>query len=189
MIREDLIAERIVIEVYQKMIRHFADHDPTTRMMIEDILADEEEHASELSDLLFIVDPRRARPRAKIRAHIRSTCIAMSSRGSSAEGQLTARSGRAAAIVNRNRRARIPRELKTAAVAEKVLRLMAAGVSLDWAETVTPRAEIARTVNVANWTLVPHLVPAAERPNLDDPNWAEVEAVKGSVTSSAATRH
>jgi bacterioferritin len=28
MIREDLIAERIVIEVYQKMIRHFADHDP-----------------------------------------------------------------------------------------------------------------------------------------------------------------
>ena len=58
MIREDLIAERIVIEVYQKMIRHFADHDPTTRVMIEGILADEEEHASELSDLLFIVDPK-----------------------------------------------------------------------------------------------------------------------------------
>jgi bacterioferritin len=58
MIREDLIAERIVIEVYQKMIRHFADHDPTTRVMIEHILRDEEEHASDLSDLLFIVDPR-----------------------------------------------------------------------------------------------------------------------------------
>ncbi len=58
MIREDLIAERIVIEVYQKMIRHFADHDPTTRVMIEHILADEEEHASDLSDLLFIADPR-----------------------------------------------------------------------------------------------------------------------------------
>jgi len=58
MIREDLIAERIVIEVYQKMIRHFADHDPTTRVMIEGILADEEDHASELSDLLFIVDPK-----------------------------------------------------------------------------------------------------------------------------------
>ncbi len=58
MIREDLIAERIVIEVYQKMIRHFGDHDPTTRVMFEHILKDEEEHASDLSDLLFIVDPR-----------------------------------------------------------------------------------------------------------------------------------
>ena len=58
MIKEDLIAERIVIEVYQQMIRHFADHDPTTRIMIEDILKDEEEHASDLSDLLFITDPR-----------------------------------------------------------------------------------------------------------------------------------
>ena len=58
MIKEDLIAERIVIEVYQQMIRHFADHDPTTRVMIEEILSDEEEHASDLSDLLFITDPR-----------------------------------------------------------------------------------------------------------------------------------
>jgi bacterioferritin len=58
MIKEDLIAERIVIEVYQQMIRHFADHDPSTRVMIEEILSDEEEHASDLSDLLFITDPR-----------------------------------------------------------------------------------------------------------------------------------
>ena len=58
MIKEDLIAERIVIEVYQKMIRFFRDHDPTTRVMIEEILRDEEEHASDLSDLLFIIDPR-----------------------------------------------------------------------------------------------------------------------------------
>lgn len=58
MIKEDLIAERIVIEVYQEMIRHFADHDPTTRIMIEHILRDEEEHAADLSDLLYIVDPR-----------------------------------------------------------------------------------------------------------------------------------
>jgi bacterioferritin len=57
MIKEDLIAERIVIEVYQEMIRHFADHDPTTRVMIEGILRDEEEHAADLSDLLYIVDP------------------------------------------------------------------------------------------------------------------------------------
>jgi bacterioferritin len=58
MIKEDLIAERIVIEVYQKMIRYFGDNDPTTRVMIEGILADEEEHAADLSDLLYIADPR-----------------------------------------------------------------------------------------------------------------------------------
>jgi bacterioferritin len=57
MIREDLVAERIVIEVYQGMIRHFGDNDPTTRVMIEQILRDEEEHASDLADLLYIVDP------------------------------------------------------------------------------------------------------------------------------------
>ncbi|MCI0350343.1 MAG: hypothetical protein L0Z53_13040 [Acidobacteriales bacterium] len=57
MIREDLIAERIVIEVYQGMIRHFGSNDPTTRVMIEQILKDEEEHASDLADMLYIVDP------------------------------------------------------------------------------------------------------------------------------------
>lgn len=57
MIREDLIAERIVIDVYHEMIRHFGSNDPTTRMMIEHILKDEEEHASDLSDLLYITDP------------------------------------------------------------------------------------------------------------------------------------
>src|SRR5437868_8600480 len=40
MIREDLIAERMVIEVYHEMVRHFGDDDPTTRIMIEHILAD-----------------------------------------------------------------------------------------------------------------------------------------------------
>src|SRR5581483_7862087 len=53
MIREDLIAERMVIEVYTDMIRHFGDNDPTTRTMLEGILKDEEEHASDLTDLLF----------------------------------------------------------------------------------------------------------------------------------------
>lgn len=57
MVREDLIAERIVIEVYSDMIRHFGNNDPTTRIMVEKILRDEEEHASDLSDLLFIIDP------------------------------------------------------------------------------------------------------------------------------------
>ena len=57
MIREDLVAERVVIEVYSDMIRHFADDDPTTRVMLEKILRDEEEHASDLADLLYVVDP------------------------------------------------------------------------------------------------------------------------------------
>ncbi len=58
MIREDLIAERVVIEVYTEMIRFFGDKDPTTRVMIEGILKDEEEHANDLTDLLYVVDPR-----------------------------------------------------------------------------------------------------------------------------------
>ncbi len=58
MIREDLIAERIVIDVYQRVIEHFGMKDPTTRTMFEHIKAEEEGHADELSELLFIVDPR-----------------------------------------------------------------------------------------------------------------------------------
>src|SRR5437588_2631290 len=57
MIREDLIAERMVIELYQDMIRHFGNDDPTTRTMLEKLLHDEEEHASDLTDLLYIVNP------------------------------------------------------------------------------------------------------------------------------------
>jgi len=57
MIREDLIAERIVIEVYQEMIRYFSNNDPTTRVILEQLLKDEEEHASDLADLLYITNP------------------------------------------------------------------------------------------------------------------------------------
>ncbi len=52
MIRENLVAERIAIESYREMVRYFAQHDPTTRAMLEGILAVEEAHAEELSDLL-----------------------------------------------------------------------------------------------------------------------------------------
>ena len=52
MIREDLVAERIAIESYREMVRYLADRDPTTRRMMEDILATEEEHADDLADLL-----------------------------------------------------------------------------------------------------------------------------------------
>lgn len=57
MMREDLIAERIAIESYREMIRYFGDKDPTTRRLLEEILAKEEEHADELADLLFAVTP------------------------------------------------------------------------------------------------------------------------------------
>src|SRR5262245_35431113 len=62
MIREDLIAERMVVEVYQKMVRYFGDNDPTTRVLIENILRQEEEHASDLADLLYITNPETAQP-------------------------------------------------------------------------------------------------------------------------------
>ncbi len=52
MIKEDLVAERIAIDSYRDIIRYLGDHDPTTRRMLEGILAVEEEHADELADLL-----------------------------------------------------------------------------------------------------------------------------------------
>lgn len=52
MVRKNLIAERIAVETYRQMITLLADKDPTTRRLLEDILADEEEHADELSDWL-----------------------------------------------------------------------------------------------------------------------------------------
>jgi bacterioferritin len=52
MIKQNLIAERIVIEHYQELIRFFGDSDPTTRIMLEHILAEEEDHASDMHDLL-----------------------------------------------------------------------------------------------------------------------------------------
>lgn len=52
MIKANLIAERIACEAYRQMISMLADKDPTTRRMLESILAEEEEHADELSDWL-----------------------------------------------------------------------------------------------------------------------------------------
>lgn len=52
MIKEDLIAERIAIEVYRKNIQWFGTDDPTTRRMLEEILADEEDHANDMADLM-----------------------------------------------------------------------------------------------------------------------------------------
>ncbi|MEO6990541.1 MAG: ferritin-like domain-containing protein [Candidatus Baltobacteraceae bacterium] len=52
MIKENLVAERIAVEHYRDLVRFFADKDPTTRTMIEGILAVEEEHANDMHDLL-----------------------------------------------------------------------------------------------------------------------------------------
>jgi bacterioferritin len=52
MVKEDLIAERIAIESYGEIIRYLGDGDPTTRRMMEEILAKEEEHAEDLQSLL-----------------------------------------------------------------------------------------------------------------------------------------
>jgi bacterioferritin len=52
MIRENLVAERIAVDHYRELIRYFGDNDPTTRVMVESILAVEEEHASDMLDLL-----------------------------------------------------------------------------------------------------------------------------------------
>lgn len=52
MIKEDLVAERIAIESYSEMIRYLGNNDPSSRQMMEEILANEEEHAEEMKSLL-----------------------------------------------------------------------------------------------------------------------------------------
>jgi bacterioferritin len=52
MIREDLVAERIAIESYSEIVRYLGDNDPTSRRLMEEILAKEEEHAEDMKTLL-----------------------------------------------------------------------------------------------------------------------------------------
>ncbi len=52
MIKEDLVAERIAVESYSEIIRYLADNDPTSRRLMESILAKEEEHAEDMKTLL-----------------------------------------------------------------------------------------------------------------------------------------
>jgi bacterioferritin len=58
MIKEDLVAERVAIETYRDMVRYFGDKDPTTRVLLERILAQEEEHANDMHDLLVTHEGR-----------------------------------------------------------------------------------------------------------------------------------
>jgi bacterioferritin len=52
MVREDLVAERVAIASYQEIVRWLGNDDPTTRRVIETILAVEEEHADDLLNIL-----------------------------------------------------------------------------------------------------------------------------------------
>jgi bacterioferritin len=68
MIREDLVAERVAIESYTEMIRYLGTDDPTTRRMLEGILAMEEEHAEDMKTLLATISHEESRtdlPRPK----------------------------------------------------------------------------------------------------------------------------
>ena len=59
MIKENLVAERIAIDSYGEMVRYLANNDPTTRRLMEGILAVEEEHATDMADLLTSLDPTK----------------------------------------------------------------------------------------------------------------------------------
>ena len=58
MIKENLVAERIACDHYRELIRFFADKDISTRVMMEGILAKEEEHANDMHDLLVAHEGR-----------------------------------------------------------------------------------------------------------------------------------
>ena len=52
MIKEDLVAERIAIDSYREIVDYLGNNDSTSRRLMEQILAMEEEHAEDLSTLL-----------------------------------------------------------------------------------------------------------------------------------------
>lgn len=57
--REDLVAERIAIDIYSQVIRYLGDDDPTTRRMLEEILANEEGHADDLASMLACTEMKQ----------------------------------------------------------------------------------------------------------------------------------
>jgi bacterioferritin len=69
-IKEDLVAERIAIDSYRDFIQYLGDQDPTTRRLLESILAVEEEHADELADLLQVIptESKTMRPAAALKS-------------------------------------------------------------------------------------------------------------------------
>jgi bacterioferritin len=65
MIREDLVAERIAIESYGDMIRFLGNDDPTSRRLMEQILATEEQHADDMKTLLETITQQQEQGRKK----------------------------------------------------------------------------------------------------------------------------
>lgn len=57
LLREDLFAERVVIKIYGDIVKFFGEADPVSRRLFEELLKDEEDHADEIADLLYTVDP------------------------------------------------------------------------------------------------------------------------------------
>jgi bacterioferritin len=68
MIREDLVAERIAIESYTEIVHYLGENDPTSRRVMEEILAKEEEHADDLRNLIQTVAQAEAEHKAAGRA-------------------------------------------------------------------------------------------------------------------------
>ena len=70
MIKENLVAERIAIDSYRAFIAYLGDQDPTTRRLLESILAVEEEHADDLADLLQVMPSNQepAQPTPSLRS-------------------------------------------------------------------------------------------------------------------------
>lgn len=60
MITEDLVAERIAIDSYREIAAWFAGFDSTTRLLLEKIQTEEEEHADDLAELLRNLTPEAA---------------------------------------------------------------------------------------------------------------------------------
>jgi len=67
MIREDLVAERIAIDTYAEIVRYLSDKDPTSRRLMEEILAKEEEHADDLKTLIESLSEMERSTRASSR--------------------------------------------------------------------------------------------------------------------------
>jgi bacterioferritin len=58
LLREDLLAERVVIKMYGDIVTFFGTADPVSRRLFEELLKDEEDHADDIADLLYTVDPQ-----------------------------------------------------------------------------------------------------------------------------------
>jgi bacterioferritin len=65
MIRENLVAERVAIESYGEIIRYIGEGDPTSRRLMEEILAVEEEHADDMKTLLEALGPQGKSEKAR----------------------------------------------------------------------------------------------------------------------------